>query len=249
MRDRDQPLVRGSVAPASGRGSEAEGGGVGGVLGQLLPVMVAIALSSVPVMVTVTILLAPGSRRSALLFLAGWLAGMFAVPGLLTWGFQSVPGASSRRNQGTVGAIEVVLGLALMAYGIVRFVRRRRSPPPTELPKPLRSVGAIRPGAALGLGLLLNLRPKALLLSASAAVIIGTSGLAASEAAVALLLLVAVGGSTVTVPVVLAVTDPDGMRRPLEATRTWLIRHSSAVTAIVAFAVGAFVLGTGVTQL
>ena len=110
------------------------------VLGQLLPVMVAVALSSVPVLVTLTILLAPGSRRSALLFLIGSLVGMFAVPGLLTWGLQSVPGASSRRNQSTVGAIEIVLGLALMAYGVVLFLRRRGAPPQTELPKPLQSL-------------------------------------------------------------------------------------------------------------
>jgi Sap, sulfolipid-1-addressing protein len=219
------------------------------VIGQLLPLMVAVALSSVPMMVTVTILLAPRSGSSALLFLIGWLVGMFAVTGLLALTLRSVPQSTARRNQDVVGVVEIVLGLALIAYAIVQFLRGRRSPAQTELPRLIRSVGSIRPVPALGLGLLLNLRPKALLLATSAALILGTSRLPLVEAVVVLLVFVTVGGSTVTVPVVLALADADRMRRPLEATHGWLIRNSRTVTVIVLFVVGTFVLGDGMTRL
>jgi Sap, sulfolipid-1-addressing protein len=219
------------------------------VLGQLLPLMVAVALSSVPILVVVTILLAPEAHRSALLFLIGWLVGMFAVTGLLALGVQAVPRAAAPRNQDTVGAIEIVLGLALMGYAVVLLLRGRRSPARTELPRPLRSVGAIKPVAALGLALLLNVRPKALLLATSAGLILGTSRLTTSETVIALVVFVAVGGSTVSVPVVLTLARPDRMRRPLQGTHAWLVRNSRTVTVLVLFVVGSFVLGQGMTLL
>src|SRR5215217_5001842 len=159
-------------------------------IGQLLPLMVAVALSSVPMMVTVTILLTPRSRPSALLFMVGSLVGMFAVTGVLAFTVQTVPAASARRNQDVVGWVEIVLGLALIVYAVVQFVRSRRSPAQTELPRLIRSVGSIRPVPALGLGLVLNLRPKALLLSTSAAVLLGTTRLSPAETAVVLLVFV-----------------------------------------------------------
>src|SRR4051812_41445281 len=218
-------------------------------IGQLLPLMVAVALSSVPMMVTVTILLTPRSGPSALLFLIGSLVGMFAVTGLLALTVQAVPASSARRDQDVVGADAVVLGLALIVYAVVQFVRSRRSGAQTELPRLVRSVGSIRPVPALGLGLVLNLRPKALLLSTSAAVLLGTTRLSLPETVVVLLVFVLVGGSTISVPVVLALANPEKMHRPLEATSQWLVRNSATVTGAVAFLVGTFVLGDGMTRL
>jgi hypothetical protein len=219
------------------------------VLVQLLPLMIAVALSSVPIMVAVTILLAPRSGPSALLYLIGLLVGMLAVTGVFTFYLTTIPRAASPRNQATVGLVEIGIGLLLMAYALVLMVRGRRSPAETELPRAIRSVGSMRPLAALGLGLLLNIRPKALLLYAAAALILGTSRLDTPERGIVLLVFIAVGGCTVTVPVVLALARPEATRKPLQATNAWLIRNSRTVTVIVALLVGVFVLLNGAARL
>ncbi len=219
------------------------------VIGALLPLMLAVAVSSVPVMVAVTILLAPRSRTPALLFLIGLLVGMFAVTVLLAFTAQSIPDSAVRRNQDVVGGVEILLGVALIVDAVVQFFRSRRSPARTELPKLLRSVGSIRTVPALGLGLLLNLRPKAVLLATSAAVILGTSRLSPTETVAVLLVYVAVGGSTVIAPVVLTLANPNRMRRPLKATSEWLVRNSRVVTTIVALIVGALLIWNGMTRL
>jgi hypothetical protein len=64
------------------------------VIGQLLPLMVAVALSTVPILVTVTVLLAPRSSSSALFFLIGTLLGSFAVTGVLTLILLQFPASS-----------------------------------------------------------------------------------------------------------------------------------------------------------
>jgi Sap, sulfolipid-1-addressing protein len=220
------------------------------VIGQLLPLMVAVALSSVPIMVTVTILLAPKSGRTAFAFLIGWFLGLFVVTGVLTLVLQSViPGATTRRSEPTVGVIEIVIGLLLIGYGVVLLVRSRNADAQTELPKWLRAVGTMRPLTSLGLALLLNIRPKSLLLSTTAALILGTTRLPVSETVIVLLVFTAVGGSTVGVPIVLALVNPRMMRRPLQATEGWLVRNSRTVTVVVAAIVGTVVLGDGLTRL
>jgi Sap, sulfolipid-1-addressing protein len=228
-----------------------EGGGMVNVIGQLLPLMVAVALSSVPIMVTVTILLTPKSRRTAFAFLIGWLLGLLLVSGILTLVLQSIPSASRRRAQPTVGITEIVIGCLLIGYGLFLLVRSRGREvnTRTELPKWLRAVGTMKPVPSAGLALLLNVRPKSLLLSATAALILGTSGLPVPETVVVLLIFVVVGGSTVSVPIVLTLVNPDMMRRPLQSTERWLLRNSRTVTLVVALIIGTVVLGDGMTRL
>jgi hypothetical protein len=218
-------------------------------IGQLLPLMVAVALSTVPILVTVTILLAPRSSPAALFFLIGSLLGSFAVTGVLTLILLQFPAASARRMQPGVGVAEIVLGFGLIAYGVVLLIRSRGTTPQTELPRWLRAVGTIRPTAALGLAVALALRPKALLLSTAAALILGTSRLTVGETVVVLAIFVGVGGSSVAVPIILTLANPHMMRPPLEASRGWITRNSRTVSLVVVFLVGTFVLGDGMTRL
>jgi Sap, sulfolipid-1-addressing protein len=225
------------------------GGGMLETIGQLLPLMAALALSSVPIMVTITLLLEPQSGARTLGFLIGWLVGLFAVTGLLTFFAQAIPGAGRRRSEPVVGLIEIVLGLALMGYGVLLFVRRRTAELETELPKSLRKVAALKPVAALGLALALNLRPKSLLLASAAALILGTSGLPGSEMVVVLLVFTLVSGSTVAVPIVFAFARPTKVRRPLQATERWLLRNGRVITIVVALLVGVMLVGNGMSRL
>lgn len=219
-------------------------------VGELLPLMVAVAISTVPILVTVTILLAPDSRTTAISFLVGWLVGMFVVTGLLALVLQALPRAAAPHAQPTVGIVEIVIGCALLGYGVFLVTRRRTlSSPRTELPGWLRSVGELRAPASFGLAVALNLRPKAILLSATAGIILGTSRLTLGQTVGVLLIFVAVGGSTVGVPVILAVARPQTMRRPLQATESWITRNSRTVTVVVVFIAGAVVLGDGMTRL
>ena len=218
------------------------------VIGQLLPLMVAIALSTIPVMVTVTILLAPNPAPSALSFLIGWLLGMFLVTGLLALGVQSLP-ARSLRSQPAIGLVEVIIGGVIIGYGVFLLIRKRNLPPQTELPHWLRAVGTMKPGSAFGLAFVLNLRPKAVLLSTAAALILGSSRLSISEGIAVLIIFVAVGGSTVWVPILLALADQEKLRGTLEATERWIVKYGSTATILVSFIIGIFVLGDGLMRL
>ena len=91
-------------------------------LGGLLPIAVAVALSTVPITVTTLILLSPNRNRAALPFLVGWVIGVAAVIILSALGATALP-APPRRGPDTVTAVLLMMvGLALaIAYAIAHL--------------------------------------------------------------------------------------------------------------------------------
>lgn len=219
-----------------------------GVVGQLLPIALAIALSTVPLTAVLTILLSP-RPAVALPFLIGLLLGMLIVTGAFALGLRAAPLAAGSAQQAALAIGEIVLGSALVVYGIVLFARRRKVPPIEDLPRWLKAVGRIRAAPAFGLGLILTVRPKALLLSAAAGIVIGSASFSPTEFVVVLLLFVVVGGSTVAVPVIFTLARPKEARRPLGAAERWIAENSRTMTTLIAVIVGVVVLGVGLTNL
>ncbi|HEY4268963.1 MAG TPA: GAP family protein [Galbitalea sp.] len=219
------------------------------LIGQLLPIGLAVAVSSVPLMVTITILLSPTAGRSSLAFLVGWIVGMFAVAALFSFGLRSVKPNEHPAAQPLVGVVEMLIGLAIVVHGMRQLVRRERASAATQLPRILRLVGSIRPAAAFGLALVLNVRPKAVLLAAAVGVIVGTAELQAWQDAIAIVVYVVLGASTVAVPIILCLARPERAQRPLRATQSWIERNNRSVTLVVEIVIGTVVLGDGLGRL
>jgi hypothetical protein len=236
------------------------------VIGQLLPIALAVALSTVPITATITILLSPKASGSALLFLIGWVAGLIVVTVAFSLGARAAPDDRPIGATPLLAWVEVILGAGLAIVGVVSLVRRSTRLRATsaaggetadsdavdetdaDAPRWLRLVETIKPVPALGLALAFNVRPKALLLAAAAGLVIGSSSIGFAQHAISLAIYVVLAGSSVIVPIVLWLVRPNAMRRPLRAAEAWVIRNSSTVSVIVAIVVGTFVLGNGLTR-
>lgn len=223
------------------------------VVGQILPLALALAMSSVPLMATVTILMSPQATRSSGWFLIGWLLGMFAIAAVFSFGLHAVSFESRSTQDVTIGIAELVVGVGLIVYAIWRFARRRgfRASPGANkaTPRWLRAVASIRPLGAFGLALALNIRPKSLLLAAAAGLAVGPSGLPPTQIAIVLVIFVVVGSSTVGVPIVMALANPERTRRMLRSAGDWTRRNSRIVTLVVMIVIGTVIFGNGLGRL
>ena len=84
-------------------------------IGVVLPIALAVAISSVPIMATIVMLLSPKGGQTALPFLIGWVLGMATMVTLFTVGAQVVPSPRLDRRPDTVIAIiEILVGIALI---------------------------------------------------------------------------------------------------------------------------------------
>jgi Sap, sulfolipid-1-addressing protein len=217
-------------------------------LAQLLPLGLAAAVSSVPIMVTLLILVSDKRDQAALPYLLGWVIGAAALVTIATIVAGLLPDDRPRQHEELVGVLQVVIGGALALLGLTAL-RLRHSESATRLPGWMTRVDSLESGPAFGVGVALNVRPKALLLMAAAGLILHTAALVAQETVIAIAFFTVVATSTVMAPVLLTYLAPTRMEPRLEAARRWLESNGPAVTAITMLVIGLLVLLLGLTHL
>ncbi len=217
-------------------------------IGQLLPIALAAAVSSIPITATILILVSDRRDEAALPYLLGLVLGAAVFLILATVAAQALPDGRDRDHQTAMGILEIVVGAALVLSGLVT-VARQRSVRRSELPVWMNRLDELRAGPAFGLGLALNVRPKAVLLVVAAGLVLRRASLDLEGTAVAMAVFIAVATSTVVGPIVLTLASPDRMGPRLARARSWLAEYGPAVTAVAVILVGALVLGAGFTHL
>jgi hypothetical protein len=220
-----------------------------GIIGHVLPLAVGVALSSVPIVVMVLILLSPHGRWSSLTYLIGAVVGLAGLTTLFTFCASLLPPPPPSEDSPLFATIEIVLGLALLALAAIRWRRSRHREKPTSTPKWMSTVSTLGPVSALGLGFVLMLRPKNLLLTIAAGVAIAADVVSVADVVVGIVVFTVLGISTLAAPIIFAVANPTRMRRPLEGVREWMEHNSSTVTTIVVLVLGTVVMGSGIAHI
>ena len=217
-------------------------------LGPLLPIAVAVAVSTVPITATILILLSPKRNQSAIPFLIGWVVGMTVVVVIAAFGANALPIGSFRAQKRAIAIGQIVVGTALLVAAVMAWRRANRARA-DQGNRWLDRVDRFGPVAALGLALALNLRPKALLLGAAAGLSVAGSSLKTTEAAIVLAIYVGLSSSTVIVPIVATLVAPARTQPRLVLARDWLSNNSAYITVVVLVMVGFVILGAGLSQL
>ena len=218
---------------------------MGEVLAQLIPVALAAALSTVPIMATLFILLSERRKVTALPFLSGWVIGTAAGLTIATAAAQSLPGRP-RQSSSLIDNLEIVVGGAFVLFGVITLFRHSRGST-SKRPSRLEGIGSLGPLPAFGIGLALNLRPKALLLVAAAGLAISGAPPFVDDTLFLIAVYTAIATSTVVAPTLATVFFPDRMEPRLVAARDWFTAHGTAVTGVVMILVGVVVLVAGIS--
>ncbi|WP_291038320.1 GAP family protein [Herbiconiux sp.] len=219
-----------------------------GVVGALLPLGVAAALSSVPIAVMIALLLSPRSSSNGIGFLVGQLVGGFLLAWALGSGLSSISPRHAFGHMTVFGAAELVIGAALILYGILTL-RRPSTPSRSPAGGWLDRIGSVQAWTALGVGVIVNLRPKALLLAVAAGIAIGSSRLSTAETIAAAAIYAALSSSVIGGLAITHLVRPDTTTAWLDRARTWLDAHGRLVTFMVAIIIGVVIIGDGLVRI
>ncbi|MDH6238075.1 GAP family protein [Cryobacterium sp. CG_9.6] len=218
------------------------------VLVAVLPFALGALVASLPVVAMAAVIATLNFRPVLRSFTAGWLAGLLTtgvlalvLTGAVTLATDSVAWASWLR---------VVLGAALVALGVRRFVTRARRGEERTEPKWVPVMQNIRPGRAFGVAFLLgSINPKnALIVLAAVAAIVNASS-AVVEQFVGLFVFVVVASLGVVAPAVALRMRGDRAAAPLHSFVDWFARHSDLIIAAVLLLLGLLVLSAGLGAL
>jgi threonine/homoserine/homoserine lactone efflux protein len=223
---------------------------MGEAIGQSLSLAVGVALSPVPIIAVVLMLVSPRGRGNGIAFVVGWLVGLGALGtvALLLAG-QADPTEGSEPAT-WVGLLKLALGGLTLLLAVAQWRKRPRGDAEPAPPKWMGAIDAFTPIKALGAGAALAaVNPKNLLLGVSAAAAIATTGIPAGEQAVAYAVFAVVGTIGVAAPVVLSVALGSRSAPVLESLRAWMAHNSAVIMAVLLLVIGAKLVGDGISSL
>jgi hypothetical protein len=223
--------------------------GVGAAIGGSLPFALGVAISPIPIIAVVLLLTTQRARVNGTVFIAGWLAGLAAL-GAIALSIAGPADASSSGAPATwVSWLKVALGAALILVAALQFRGRPRKDDRVELPKWLARVDDITPLLAAGLGVVMGLNPKNLLLAAAGAAAIAQTGISGGEQAIAYTVFALVGTLGVGTPVGIYFARGARSERPLSELKDWMAQNNAVIMAVICLLIGVKLIGDAITGL
>ena len=216
------------------------------MLTELIPLGLVVALSPLSVIPAVLVLHTARPRPAGLAFLVGWLVGLAALTAIFLE-VSSLAGGLGDKPPGWASWLRVVVGAALIVFGIYRWLTRKTS---AHTPKWMESMSKLTPTRAGAAAVALTVvNPKVLFICAAAGLAIGTAGLRAPGAWLAVAYYTVVAGSTVALPILAYAVSGDRLDGPLARLKDWMERQHATLVAAILTVIGLLVLYKGIHGL
>ncbi|HYJ67622.1 MAG TPA: GAP family protein [Nocardioidaceae bacterium] len=223
---------------------------MGNVIGDLLPLAVGVAISPIPIIATILMLLAPRAGSTSSGFLLGWTVGIVVAITVFTVIASSAGLSTSDGPSETASWVKIVLGVALLPLAGRQWRARPRSDAAVQLPKWMTAIDTITFGKAVGLGFALAaVNPKNLLMCVAAGATIGAGDLTVGESVVSVAVFTVIAACTVAVPVVAYALAKERMERPLGELKSWLEANNATVMSVMLLVIGVALIGKGIGGL
>lgn len=221
---------------------------MGAVIGDLLPLALGVAISPIPIIAVILMLLSPRAGGTSVGFLVGWTAGIV----IATVVFLAL---SDGLHDGATPPdwaqwLKIALGVLCLVLALGQWRKRPHGGAEPRMPSWMAAIDTFTFGKAAGLGFLLSaVNPKNLIMCMGAGLAIGEAGLSAGGDVGSLLVFTIIAASTVAIPVLVYLTAKDRMAKPLEELRTFLGKDNAVIMAVVLAVIGAVLIGKGIGGL
>jgi Sap-like sulfolipid-1-addressing protein len=221
---------------------------MGEAIGQVLPLAVGVALSPVPIIAVVLMLVTPRARANGPAFVAGWIVGL-GIVGAVVLALARPAGATSDGQPATwVDVLKLVLGLLLLLLAFKQWGGRPRGDEEPATPKWMGAIDGFGPGKSLMAGAVLVAgNPKNALLAVAAAASIAATGISGGEQAVAYFVFALIATVGVAAPVIIYFALGEGAGRLLDGLKRWMAHNNPVIMAVLLLVIGAKLVGEAIS--
>jgi threonine/homoserine/homoserine lactone efflux protein len=223
---------------------------MGNAIGQTLSLAVGVALSPVPIIAVILMLVTPRARANGPAFIVGWLVGLAVVGTIVLL----VAGPANANDDGEpatwVDVLKIVLGALVVRIALSQWRGRPRDGEEAPTPKWMGAIDAFTPVKAAGAGAVLAAaNPKNLLLAIGAAATIAQTGIPGGQQAGAYAVFALIGTVGVAAPVVIYFAMGDRAGPILDRLKRWMAAHNAVIMAVLCLVIGAKLVGDGIAGL
>ena len=221
---------------------------MGDAIGQVLPLAVGVALSPVPIIAVVLMLVTPRARANGPAFVGGGLLGL-GVVGAIVLALAGTAGATSDEGPATwVNVLKLILGVLVLLIALRQGRGRPRGDEEPATPKWMGTIDGFGPGKAFGAGAVLaGANPKNALLAIAAAASIAATDISGGEQAVAYSVFAMIGTIGVAAPVVIYFAMGDRAGPMLGGLKGWMAHNNAVIMAVLLLVIGAKLIGDAIS--
>ncbi|SDS94618.1 Sap, sulfolipid-1-addressing protein [Brevibacterium siliguriense] len=219
-------------------------------LGDVLPTALGVALSPLPIIAIVLILMSTKAGRTGPAFALGWVFGLIVVATVVLVVVGSGDVVFDDSASSFPSAIKLALGVvfALLAANVWR--KRPHANAPATQPGWMTKLDTAKPLFALSIGALLSgVNPKNLALTVTAAMAIATAALHPTQEVASLIVFVAIGSISIVGPAVAYLFVGERMTPVLQKLKRFMEQHNTAIMLVVLSLLALSNLGKGIGGL
>lgn len=210
------------------------------LIGELLPFAMGVAVSPLPIIAVVLVLMGERSRSGGVAFLLGRVVGLAIVVGIIALAVALIPEAGEAILSSSA---RLVIGLALIGLGVTKW-RPKPDGVEQKLPAWMSAFETMPPARTFGTAILLSvINVKELLIMIGVGTTLGDADLSLRSELIAIAVFIAVASVFVAASVIATVVAPERMAGVLVQIRAWLVQHQSAVIGVVLLVIGALLAG------
>ena len=221
-----------------------------GPIGTITPLAIGVAISPLPIVGMLVLLLTKGARRNSLVMLSSWILGNAAAIGVAVIFAGHLPEPKHGTDLPAEYLFAALIGAALIGTAAISYLSRRRKPHAGEPPAWLSSVDNLTPwgGAVIALSNAIT-SPKNLAFTITAGLIISKSIGNYAERVAAGFYYVLIATTLIAVPVVFFYIGGEKSVVVLTRWKDKITMHASAFIEIVLLVIGIAMTVRGLSNL
>lgn len=209
----------------------------------MLPSAIGVAISPIPIVAVILMLMGKHAKSNGPAFLGGWILALLIVSGFILWLAGAGKLSSGGSSSSATTTITLILGLLMIALGIKSWLGRPKGSEQPPMPKWMAAIDGFTPIMSFGIAIVLAaLNPKNLLLVIAGSLAIVDGNLAAADQLLLVIVFVIIGSLTVAVPVIYYLLAPTSAAAMLDTAKGWLVRYNSVIMAVLLIVIGAKLL-------
>ena len=223
---------------------------MGDAIGEMLPSAIGVAISPVPIVAVVLMLVTERAKANGPAFVLGWWLGLAIVGAVVLVASGSVGASDEGEPETWVSILKLLLGVALLLLAARQWKSRPAEGESPKVPGWMDTLDSFTPVKAAGTAAFLSgVNPKNLLLTVAGAAAIAQTGISGGEQAIAMIVFILIASIGVVGPVAVYFLFGDRSRTFLAELKDWMEHNNATIMAVLLLLIGVKLIGDAISGL